>query len=118
MRILIHRRTPDPIHPVARVLLALFDLTQLLADAERRGEAKALAIQDATLLDNEQAARLIYGRDDRVGAFRALRYRYPEIDAISIGQHRLRRWRRKDLEALIAKKRKLDHHPGWRGETP
>lgn len=94
------------------------DLTQLLADAERRGEAKALAIQDATLLDNEQAARLIYGRDDRVGAFRALRYRYPEIDAISIGQHRLRRWRRKDLEALIAKKRKLDHHPGWRGETP
>ena len=26
MRILIHRRTPDPIHPVARVLLALFAL--------------------------------------------------------------------------------------------
>ena len=76
MRILIHRRTPDPIHPVARALLALFALA------------------------------------------RALRYRYPEIDAISIGQHRLRRWRRKDLEALIAKKRKLDHHPGWRGETP
>ena len=83
------------------VTLTRQDLNRLLADAAEKAVAQAVALNQAEWLDNRQAARLFYGRDDRVLAFRALRYRCPAIDAISIGRHRMRRWRRSDLEALL-----------------
>lgn len=94
-------------HGSETVTLTRADLDRLLADAMERGAAQARSVQDAVWLDNAQAARLLYGRDDRVEAFRALRYRYPEIDAVSIGRHRLRRWRRTDLETLLSQNPKL-----------
>lgn len=84
------------------ITLTRSDLDRLLSEAVARGVAQATSVSRSEWLDNAQAARLFYGRDDRVLAFRALRYRYPEIDAASVGRHRLRRWRRADLDALIA----------------
>lgn len=89
------------------VTLTKTDLDRLLAESAARGAEQALAVQGAAWLDNAQAARFIYGRDDRVAAFRALRYRYPEIDSVSTGQHRMRRWRRDALAGLLTRNPKL-----------
>lgn len=89
------------------VTLTKADLDRLLAEAAARGAEQALAVHGAAWLDNAQAAQFIYGRDDRVEAFRALRYRYPEIDSVSTGRHRMRRWRRADLAELLSLNPKL-----------
>lgn len=49
------------------------------------------------LLSPKQAACFLYGRDGADGAFRKMRERNPEIDAISIGEGKRRRWRRSEL---------------------
>ena len=70
------------------------DAIQLvLGDAQLRGR---------DYLDNAGAAALFYGRSDRLEAWRALRLRYAEIDAISLGTGRFRRWRIADIEKLMA----------------
>jgi hypothetical protein len=80
--------------------LSLSELSELIEQAT----ARALARQSEEYLGPADAARFIYGRNDRAEAFRKLRDRYPEIDALSIGTGRFRRWRRADLESFIAKK--------------
>lgn len=53
-------------------------------------------------LTSAQAARHLYGSEGRAEAFRKLRARHPELDRLSHGQGRLRRWRRADLDAFMA----------------
>ena len=83
------------------ITLSRADLDRLLADAAARAVAQSVALNQAAWLDNAQAAQLVYNRPDRVSAFRALRYRHPVLDTISVGKHRMRRWRSSDLEALL-----------------
>ena len=78
------------------------DLNRLLDEAMARGAAQAQAVQSVQYLDNAGAAALFYGRSDRLEAWRALRLRYAEIDAISLGTGRFRRWRIADIEKLMA----------------
>ena len=83
------------------VTLSRDDLNRLLKEATARGAAQAAEIEQSEFLDNEQAARLFYGRDDRVSAWRMLRIRHAEIDALSLGFGRFRRWRKTDVEKLL-----------------
>jgi hypothetical protein len=48
-------------------------------------------------LSPRQAARFIYGTDGKDQAFAKMRRRHPEIDALSMGSGKNRRWRRSDL---------------------
>lgn len=96
-----HTSTATSASPL--VTLSRDDLNRLLDEAVARGAAQARAIQQVEFLDNAQAARLWYGRDGMVAAWRALRSRYVEIDAASVGDGRLRRWRKTALEELMAK---------------
>lgn len=90
--------------------LSRADLSRLLDEAVARGAAQAIVIDRSQWLDNREAARHFYGRDDRLNAWKALRSRYPQIDAISVGSNRLRRWRRSDLDALIASNPQITPH--------
>jgi len=92
------------------ITLSRADLSRLLDEAVARGAAQAIAIDRSAWLSNREAARHFYGRDDRLAAWRVLRMRYPQIDAISVGSNRLRRWRRSDLDALIASNPQIAPH--------
>lgn len=64
---------------------------------------QALAEQAAdTWLTAAQAARHLYGEDGCAEAFRKLRGRHAELDRLSRGTGKLRRWRRSDLDAFMA----------------
>lgn len=52
------------------------------------------------MLSPKQAARFLYGCDGKDQAFAKMRARNPEIDAVSIGTGKRRRWRRSDLAAV------------------
>lgn len=86
------------------ITLSRDELNLLLEQAATRGAMQLLSRQQAEYLGMAQAAGYIYGRPDRVAAFRALRLRYPEIDALSIGEGRFRRWKRVDLDIFLANK--------------
>lgn len=86
------------------VTLSRADLELLLEQAAARGAAQVLSLQQAEYMGMAQASAYVYGRSDRVEAFRAMRLRYPEIDASSIGSGRFRRWKRSDLDAFLANK--------------
>lgn len=59
---------------------------------------QALAEREADgFLSHKQAARFVYGCDGKDAAFAKMRRRYPELDAVSIGTGKRRRWRRSDL---------------------
>lgn len=47
-----------------------------------------------------EAARYLYGTDQKEDAFRKLRARHPELDGLSKGRGRMRRWKRADLDAF------------------
>lgn len=77
-------------------------LLRQVEEAAQRGAERALAAAQADVwLDARAAARLVYGRDDRLDAFAQLRRRRPELDRASSGDGKLRRWRRSDLERLL-----------------
>lgn len=62
---------------------------------------EALAEREADgFLSPQQAARFVYGCDGKDAAFAKMRRRHPELDALSIGSGKLRRWRRSDLAEL------------------
>lgn len=86
------------------VTLSRADLDLLLEQAAARGAAQVLTLQQTEYLDMAQAAAHLYGRPDRVYAFRTLRLRYPQLDEVSIGSGRFRRWKRVDLDAFLAQK--------------
>lgn len=48
-------------------------------------------------LSPKQAARFLYGADGKDQAFAKMRQRHPELDAVSMGSGKNRRWRRSDL---------------------
>lgn len=79
----------------ARVVLAL---AQHLKPAIR----EALTEQAAdSWLTAAQASRYLYGDDGCAEAFRKLRGRHPELDRLSHGSGKLRRWRRSDLDTFM-----------------
>lgn len=47
------------------------------------------------------AAAYVYGRDDRLNAFRALVHRHPDLARIAQGAGKLKRWRRTDLDQWL-----------------
>ena len=62
--------------------------------------AELAARESDVWLSTHQAARYLYGTDGREDAFRKLRARHPELDRLSQGSGRLRRWKRADLDAF------------------
>lgn len=68
-------------------------------------EAVVAALSDSVAdcwLDSTAAARHIYGCDGQAENFRKLRARHPALDRLSVGEHKLRRWKRADLDAWLA----------------
>ncbi len=64
--------------------------------------AKVLADREADAwLSAQQAARYVYGSDGKTEAFRKLRERHPQLDQISLGTGKLRRWKRADLDGFL-----------------
>lgn len=62
----------------------------------------AMAVQAAdTWLTAAQASQHLYGAEGRVEAFRKLRARHAELDRLSHGSGKLRRWRRSDLDTFM-----------------
>ena len=55
-----------------------------------------------TWLNAEQAARHLYGSEGKAEAFRKLRERHAELDRLSQGSGKLRRWRRAELDRFVA----------------
>jgi hypothetical protein len=88
----------------SQITISRAELDLLLEQAAARGAMQLLSRQQAEYLGMAEASRYIYGRSDRVAAFRALRQRYPEIDTLSIGEGRFRRWKRADLDTFLANK--------------
>src|SRR4051812_7335693 len=59
---------------------------------------QALAEREADgFMSPRQAARFVYGSHGKDAAFAKMRSRHPELDALSIGSGKSRRWRRSDL---------------------
>lgn len=93
-----------PASSASFVTLSREDLNLLLKQAAAHGAAQVLALQQSEYLGMAQAAAYVYGRSDRVPAFRALRRRYPEIDTLSVGAGRFRKWRKSDLDSFLSSK--------------
>ena len=62
-----------------------------------------------TWLNAEQAARHVYGCEGHEDAFRKLRARHPDLDRFSVGEHKLRRWKRATLDAWLASNPRAKH---------
>jgi hypothetical protein len=60
------------------------------------------------LLSPKKAAHFVYGEDGKEQAFAKMRARHPEIDAVSIGVGKRRRWRRSELAEVWGRL-----HPGF-----
>ena len=70
---------------------------------------QALAEREADgFMSPKQAARFVYGCDGKDAAFAKMRRRHPELDALSIGTGKNRRWRRSDLAEAWGRL-----HPGF-----
>jgi hypothetical protein len=67
--------------------------------------AVAAALADAAAdswLSAKHAAAYLYGRDGTEERFRKLRERHPELDRLSVGEGKMRRWKRADLDTFLA----------------
>lgn len=53
-------------------------------------------------LDSAQAARYVYGSDGKGECFYKLTKRHPLLDRLGVGEGRLKRWKRADLDQWIA----------------
>jgi hypothetical protein len=49
----------------------------------------------------QRAAAYVYGRDDRLNAFRSLVHRHPELARMAHGKGKLKRWKRTDLDQWL-----------------
>lgn len=74
-------------------------LRPIVKDAVRDALSESAA---DSWLDTAGAARHVYGCEGQEEAFRKLRVRHPELDRFSVGEHKLRRWKRGDLDAWLA----------------
>lgn len=89
--------------PAAQIALTLLDdphvAQKLIELLDVRGQVlAALAEREHDgYLSPKQAARFLYGADGKDQAFAKMRRRHPEIDAVSMGSGKNRRWRRSDL---------------------
>jgi hypothetical protein len=89
---------PIKIDLVAELQTALTDpdVRTILSGYIKQAVKDALAERDTdTWLDHKAAAQLL---GLTVPSFTAKRRRYPELDQMSAGSGRMRRWRRADLE--------------------
>lgn len=76
------------------------DVAAALVEIVKPALLSALDQREADgMLGGPQAARLL---GISAGAFKALRKRHPELDELSTGTGKLRRWRRADLERWLA----------------
>ena len=100
--------------PAAQIALTLLDDPQVAQKLKElldvRGQVlEALAEREHDgYLSPKQAAHFLYGVDGKEQAFAKMRRRYPEIDAVSIGTGKRRRWRRSDLAEVWSRL-----HPGF-----
>jgi len=95
-----------PLDLVAEIRAALLDpeLRRVFGQ-EVIKPAVAEALADAAVdswLSACEAARYLYGIDGAAERFRKLRERHPELDRLSVGQGKMRRWKRADLDAFLA----------------
>ena len=74
-------------------------LKPIVKDAVRAALSEAAA---DSWLDTAGAARHVYGCEGQEEAFRKLRARHRDLDRFSVGEHKLRRWKRGDLDAWLA----------------
>lgn len=89
----------DPFAPLAAVIAApiLAELRDVRAQLEQlRAELRAAS---ETLLDDKGAAAHL---GLSVAAFRARARRQPELRSVAVGGARFRRWRRADLDGVMA----------------
>lgn len=94
-----------PLDLAAELAQALQDprVATALAEHVRPVVREALADHAAdSWLSAKQAAAYLYGRDGAEERFRKLRTRHAEIDRLSVGEGKLRRWKRADLDAFLA----------------
>jgi hypothetical protein len=94
-----------PLDLAAELAQALQDprVATALAEHVRPVVRKALADHAAdTWLSAKQAAGYLYGQEGAAERFRKLRERHPELDRLSVGTGKLRRWRRQDLDTFLA----------------
>jgi hypothetical protein len=63
-------------------------------------EVNATAAAD-TWMTSKPAAKYVYGTDGKEEAFRKLRERKPDLDAVSVGTGKARAWRRADLDQFV-----------------
>ena len=84
---------------VAAVLANYLKPVMLQALAEREADG---------FMSPKQAALYVYGCDGKDAAFAKMRRRHPELDALSIGAGKNRRWRRSDLAEAWGRL-----HPGF-----
>lgn len=80
------------------VTLTRSDLEDIVTAAVVRALRSERADQ---YLSSREASALIYGRPE-LKSFTGLRQRHPSLDEISVGEGRLRRWKRSALEAWMA----------------
>lgn len=112
---------PDPCNatsvgePPQAITLTRAELADLLDQAAARGAARALHDRPVQTYTNAEAAEFVYGRSDRIEAWRQMRRARPEIDAASIGTGAARHWTREALDAFVAKnphlRRRGAHQP-------
>lgn len=74
------------------------DVGTALAQLLKPVVLQALAEREADgFLSPKQAARFVYGCDGKDAAFAKMRRRHPQLDTLSIGAGKNRRWCRSDL---------------------
>lgn len=83
------------------------DLEEIVQAAVARALRSERADQ---YLSSREASALIYGQP-ALRSFTGLRQRHPSLDAISVGDGRLRRWKRSALEAWMATRRDVIKTP-------
>lgn len=94
-----------PLDLAAELAQALADprVGPALAEHLRPVVREVLAERDADIwLSAREAARYVYGATGREDAFRKLRARNPELDGLSQGRGRMRRWKRADLDRFLS----------------
>ena len=75
------------------------ELRALLVEAAAEGNGRALDSREHDAYLDAKAAAALVGRTP--AAWKQLRRRHPEIDRISVGAGKSRRWRRSDLAAWM-----------------
>ena len=94
-----------PLDLAAELAQALQDprVVTALAEQFRPVVREALAEQQAdTWLSAKQAAPYLYGIEGAAERFRKLRERHPDLDRLSVGEGKMRRWKRADLDVFLA----------------